>query len=640
MELKVQEATPPDRPPPLSVLKPNDRQRQAIESARPNCVTVAGPGTGKSKVLLWRAQHLVANRGVTPSDIVLVSFTNASVRDLRRTLESEEFAGAKGIRIATFHSLALRSLLRMSSGPSYVFIADDWEEANLIDPFLKRALGLKRVTTATKRRRDYNARWCQATESPTEWLSQRERQEFQRAFLVAKNVFDFTTKGELTYRWWLRLSSERDGTRRDLAIDFRQILVDEYQDLNECEHQILEMLARHGCGVFAVGDPNQSIYETMRHAHPPLCLSFAQRFSESDSVALNETYRCSRAILDAAAALMANEPAAVEVPTISHREVEGTFGPVNYADETAEASGVVAVAARLARQDPPPRILVLVPAKQVGHIISAGLTARGIEHQSSLAPRKTDETDPSRVAKALARLLGNRNDSLAAASAIVLSGPKSHRVENLAALVKVCDSAGCSVAQLLDGTSNALPAQLRGALIKVRQRLEELRAMKPRTQAIAALEAESALENLGRYLLPPHMRRKLEEPVEPGSAADDGQPPPPEEVPPGITVTTYHNSKGLEADIVFLTAVEPDFFENDTRSPITEKRRLLFVGITRARDAAFASYVSRRHGTSHYIAPEAASHRRGPSAFLTEIREQLDIVPISGTQFVQSIARE
>jgi DNA helicase-2/ATP-dependent DNA helicase PcrA len=570
--------------------------------------------------------------------MVLVSFTKASVRDLRQALESDEFAKAKGVRITTFHSLALRSLLRMGSDPSGVFIADDWEEDNLIDPFLKRALVLRRVTSARKRRRDYDARWCQATEDPKEWLSQRERQEFQRAFMVAKHALDFTTQGELTYRWWLKLSSEPEATNKDLGIDFRHIIVDEYQDLNQCEHQILEILGKRGCGVFVAGDPNQSIYETLRHAHPPLCQSFPERFSQPHRVPLDETYRCAPAVLRAARALMAGQPGAAEVPTLSHRDVEGSFVPVNYVDETAEASGVAVVARQLAKQTTGLRILILVPVKQVGEIVSRELTRQGVEHRSVFGHRRSQEPDRERLAKAFARLLGNPRDSLAAATAVILCSAKKYRIENLAALVKVCQTSGQTASQILQGAGHRLPDQLSKGVLRARARLEELASMARVAEAVAALEAESGLEGLTAYLSSPQRRREIDQPAQSDSVGEaEEEVPSLQEVPPGVTVTTYHNSKGLEADAVFLTAVEPQFFENDPRNPPAEKRRLLFVGITRARDAVYISYVSRRYGTSHYVAAQTESHRRGPSAFLNELLEQLDMVPVSGTDFVQSL---
>ncbi len=617
------------------MLTPNDRQRQAAEVDADHCVTIAGPGTGKSKVLFWRAEHLVKSGSCAASDIALVSFTNASVADLRETLAAGEFPSAEGIRLTTFHSLALRSLLRMGSTNSTIFIADDWEEACLLDPYLKRTLGLPTVVQARSRRGDYDARWCQATENPEEWLDAADRRNFQRAFMAAKQTLDFTTRGELTYRWWLKLSGEPAASNADLGIDFEHILVDEYQDLNECEHSILEILGQREVGVFVAGDPNQSIYEGMRHAHPELCLSFADRFTSAENVVLNETYRCSPAVLEAAAALMNGQPGAAEVPTISHRPAGGCVVPVNYTDEKAEASGVSVAASNYARHQSDARILIVAPNRKVGGLVSGLLTQLDVEHQVSLRSTPILEPDTARLARSFVRLLGNAGDSLAAATAIILSGTKKHRIDNLNGLVKACEEGQKNTSALLADTPHELPDQLAKAVATARTKLAELKALSTQ-EAIGSLESESGLEGLEAYLQPAHQRRAVEELADSGESEEkiDDDMEEGEEVSAGITVTTYHSSKGLEADIVFAMAVEPAFFEADARSAPAEMRRLLFVGMTRARDGLYTSYASRRYGPSHYISTGQGSHRRGPSAFLAGVTEHLDLDTLSGTQFV------
>jgi DNA helicase-2/ATP-dependent DNA helicase PcrA len=125
-------------------MNPNARQAEAIASTRRATVVIAGPGTGKSKVLLMRAVELVSCRGSDPRRAVLLSFTNASVNDLNETIEKDAFAAARGTRVTTFHSLALRTLMKVRAHGK-VYIADDWEEATLIDPLLKSALGIRDV---------------------------------------------------------------------------------------------------------------------------------------------------------------------------------------------------------------------------------------------------------------------------------------------------------------------------------------------------------------------------------------------------------------------------------------------------------------------------------------------------------------
>ena len=542
--------------------------------------------------------------------------------------------------MSTFHSLALRCLIRNDPDQPSVFIADDWEERFLIDPFLKGALRLRNVKSATKRRRDFDARWCQADENPDEWLSQAERREFLRAFTLVKNALDFTTRGELTYRWWHMLSNEPAASNADLAIDFRHLLVDEYQDLNECEHQILEILGRRGVGIFVVGDPNQSIYESMRHAHPELCETFAERFDNTGRIILDETYRCPTEVLNVAMALMDGYVGAAGVPTTSHRPAAGEFRIVNFVDESSEATGVAAVANALAQSLPQERILILYPVRQVGREVSKALTTFKRAHTFTAPAVNEWEPDEQRLGKALARLLGNPQDSLAAGTAIVLSGPKTKRAEVLGLLIGTHAVGKLKACELLEAETASLPDVLARAIGSVRVRLHELRGMAIE-DAVKKLEADFGLQRLDLYLLSGEQRHRLEQLAEMGdlvetNSEEDGDEAEVEEVPPGITVTSFHSSKGLQADTIFLLAVEPNFFENDERSSPDEKRRLLFVGVTRSLNRLYISYVANRYGPGSYVTPGPHRSRQGPSDFVRRLRESLEINPQDGTDFVQS----
>lgn len=566
--------------------------------------------------------------------MVIASFANASVDDLAQTLATKvEFAPARGVRLSTFHSLALRSLVRMTAGHPTVFIADDWEEENLIDRQLQISLGLKTIVKARKARRDYDARWCQTTD-PSDWLDQNNRRDFQRAFDAVKGSFGFTTRGELTYLWWRRLANEPGASNNDLAVDFEHVLVDEYRDLNECEHEILELLAKRGVDVFVVGDPNQSIYSSMRHAHPELCESFADRFADSGTVTLNETYRCPDAVLEQARILMEGTPGYEGVPTISHREVRGEVTFVNFADETAEATGVAFVVNQMANTLPATEsILVIAPNRRIGAMISSQLTALGLTHAWKASPKKTAVPNRSRIAKAFARLLSGAADSLAAATAILLyGGTTADRRSNLSGLVKVFETSRKNAHDVLTAGAD-LADPLASAVAKTKRRLDELTAMDV-PAAIAALEKASGVAGLDKYLLPAHQRQRLEHLANEPEVddADDGEHAAVPD-PSRVTVTTYHSSKGLQADHVFLTAVEPVFFEDDSFSTPEERRRLLFVGMTRAETQLTVCYASRRYGPSRYMTP-GGWPRRGPSMYVQALLKRLGKPALSGTDFV------
>ena len=241
----------------------NKQQREAIASDSPNGCVVAGPGTGKTRTLLGKALQLIEEEEVPPHRIRIVNFTNAGIYDLRRTVGGDERYSAIDPRtIRTFHSLALSALTRVdaTSVPNPLVILDDWEERIFIDEFTKSKLNLTDIRQARKIRGDYDARWCIASEEIDVWLSEGSRRDFESVYAAMKDVLGLTTRGELTFLWWRYLRSHADVERFALGVDADYILADEYQDLNECEHEILQLLAENGVHIFAVGDPNQSIY--------------------------------------------------------------------------------------------------------------------------------------------------------------------------------------------------------------------------------------------------------------------------------------------------------------------------------------------------------------------------------------------
>ena len=301
---------------------------------------IAGPGTGKTYCLLHKALQITEEETTTADRIRVVNFTNAGVRDLRRKVETQaEYASLNPETITTFHSLALRALLRVRARgvPRPIVILDDWEERFFIDEYAKHRLGLRDIRQAKKAREDYNARWCLAREDIDDWLSQDSRRAFEDAYATVKEVLGCTTRGELTFLWWRYLRSLAAPDPSTLSVEADHLLVDEYQDLNECEHEILEILANSGVRIFAVGDPNQSIYESLRHAHPELCWTFPNRIEPSEFNILDESFRCPSAVLRLAAALMGSA-GGIPDPNLSPNEGESQV--LEFPSDGGEITGV------------------------------------------------------------------------------------------------------------------------------------------------------------------------------------------------------------------------------------------------------------------------------------------------------------
>ena len=339
-------------------------EQQAAISASSHAALIAGPGTGKTRTLLAKTLQLIEDESATAGRIRLVNFTNAGVRDLKRKVRADSaYASISQDQITTFHSLALRSLLSVESRaiPSPLVILDDWEELHFIDRLVNAELSLGDVRKARRLREDYNARWCQATTDVTKWLN-NERRSFERFYRVSQEALQFLTRGELTFVWWNHLHATPGARPEELGVTYSHLLVDEYQDLNECEHEILRMLTKVGVTVFAVGDPNQSIYESMRHAHPEFCAAFPTRVAGGTLHILDQSFRCPATVLEAGAALLDHRQG---IPDPRKASPGGEVRLLRFVDDNGEVSGLAQLARSQVSNVPRRRVLVAVPTRSV-----------------------------------------------------------------------------------------------------------------------------------------------------------------------------------------------------------------------------------------------------------------------------------
>ncbi len=596
----------------------NDLQKEAIRNSSQNRAVIAGPGTGKTMTLLRKALQLVEDR--PPAHLRVVNFTNAGVHDLRRKVATQpEYAPIRARNITTFHSLALRALHATPSPlvPIPLVILDDWEEATFLDQLAKEHLGLRDVREARKLREDYNSRWCIASEEVDEWTSDGSRRAYQTVYQQAKDLLGFTTRGELTFQWWQHMRSVPGGSKAELGFDSDYLLVDEYQDLNECEHEILQMLSAAGVEIFAVGDPNQSIYESMRHAHPELCWDFPKNVSPGDVAVLQQSYRCPQRVLQYGAALF---PDPKGVPDPEQSPSVGEVHVLSFPDDSGERSALARLAASYLGSDSAARIIVAVPARRLAREIAGAIRELGIEVDDRTKGDPPENLN-CRLARALFRLMKEPNDSVAAATAIVLHCAPTTRDKRALELLLLAHSRSFRVAELL-ASGGSVSGAIGTAINKVRHILEELENTGDVAVAISTLTGCEFAAPVDEEHADSDNLEVTSSPVEPGK----------------VTIMTLHGSKGLEAEWVFLPAVEPGYFEsNEVGAKKEERRRLLFVGVTRALQGAYITYAQRRYGSLRYMDRTTSSARKGASGFVIEACDRIGIPPENGVEYISKL---
>ena len=284
----------------------NPAQREAVLHVDGPLLVVAGAGSGKTRVLTHRVAHLIRAHGVKPNEILAITFTNKAATEMRERLERTLGGMARAIWILTFHAACGRILRReaerLGYRPSFT-IYDQADQVRLVKACLEE-LGKdpKRFTPRGIHHQISNAK--NTLVSPDEYLQRvssfwdqtvAEVYALYQRRLAASNAVDFDDMLMLTVELFERFPD----ARRHWQHAFRHVLVDEYQDTNHAQYRFLQLIAGEHMNLMVVGDPDQSIY-AFRSADIRNILDFERDFPGAVTVALEQNYRSTNAILEAA----------------------------------------------------------------------------------------------------------------------------------------------------------------------------------------------------------------------------------------------------------------------------------------------------------------------------------------------------
>ncbi len=303
----------------------NPQQREAVETTDGPVLILAGAGSGKTRVITYRIAHLIENLGVMPESILAVTFTNKAAAEMVERVE--KIVGGLSVAkpvISTFHSFCVRVLRRDVEAlriPSTVpgqlpightknfVIYDEADQQSIVKSVMKRMgiddkeltprIALGRISWAKNHMLDPQEIYLQSADPKTEKIAhiyEEYRKELRKA-----NAFDFDDLLLEALRLLKSVAAVRDYYKRR----FQYILVDEYQDTNRPQYELMRLLAGTRHNLCAVGDEDQSIY-SWRGADIRNILEFEKDFPEAKIVRLEQNYRSTQSILEAASAVVAN----------------------------------------------------------------------------------------------------------------------------------------------------------------------------------------------------------------------------------------------------------------------------------------------------------------------------------------------
>jgi DNA helicase-2/ATP-dependent DNA helicase PcrA len=619
----------------------NQEQRAAVEHGDGPLMVLAGAGTGKTRVLVHRIARLV-ECGTEPWAILAVTFTNKAAGEMRHRLRHLLGEAADAMWIGTFHATCARILRRYAEkvGLTRSFVIfDDNDQVRLVERLLKEAaldaeVSPRTVLSRIDRAKNRNVDPRSIKTGIYDDVIERIFPEYQ-AQLAKENAVDFN---DLLLKVLELLG--REDTGRRLKLRFRHVLVDEFQDTNRVQYDLVRQFAEATRNLTVVGDDDQSVY-SWRGAEPRNLLDFDRDFSDAKVIKLEQNYRSTQTILDAANAVIAKNLDRHEKSLWTDRGAGETIEIYQAGDERGEAYFVAQTIRRLLDEGPmsPNDIAILyrtnaqsrvleehlraarVPAKVVGAVsFFERKEVKDVIAYLRLLGNPAADSAFERVVNVPARGIGETTVERLRAAARA-NGTGLYEAARLAARGEV---AGLGAAprkklhgfvELMTGLQDVIAAGVSVAetIIQVVDRS----GMRAKLEADSSAEARDRLGNLAELV---STASDFDDEVEAGGGAGGGGFGPDDEDAEGaeagrrgtvddflerialssagdqsaseqVVLMTIHIAKGLEWPVVFLTGLEDGLFPSmreregtSEDAALEEERRLAYVAITRARE--------------------------------------------------------
>jgi len=644
----------------------NEAQQRAVTTVEGPVLVVAGPGSGKTRVLVHRIAWLIEECGVLPEQILAVTFTNKAAREMRDRVE-RLLAGraVSGLVMGTFHSFGAR-LLRQNPGlvadrlgllPNFL-IYDDADQLDLakraviavgLDPKQVAPRRMLSRISAAKSLLLTPDEFAAAAETYDDEIVARVFREYQRALRKA-NAVDFDDLLALP----LALFDGAPGLLASYQERFRHVMVDEYQDTNRVQYILVSALAEKHRNLFVVGDPDQSIYG-WRQADIRNILDFGQDFPDATRVDLELNYRSTRRIVESADRVIRENTQRIDRRLRTENDEGAPIVLRELADGGHEARFVVDEIRRLTQHGgrSGDDVAVMYRTGAQSRVLEEAFRVSDIPYRIVGGVRFYERKEVKDVLAVL-RLLHNPADEVGLERVIGNMpigrgiGPKALDAVRLWAsvnggttldgFVALAPGAASSSAPELSGTARSAATRIGAVFAKLRaaateKSLPELFDLVVDLTGYAAAFDHNDEEEMQRWANVLELRSDLEKydvlpPAEQlptyleqvslvsdvDLMEDDGR--------GRVTLITLHSAKGLEFPVVFITGVEEGLLpisraveaEWGDPLPMEEERRLFYVGITRAEELLYLTYAGGRAVYGRYQ-PAVASR------FLVQIPE-------------------
>lgn len=625
--------------------KLNDKQREAASQIDGSILILAGAGSGKTRTITYRIAHMIENVGISPYSILAVTFTNKAAKEMRERVEELVGGIAKACTISTFHSFGMR-LLRMYANkvgynPNFT-IYDTDDQKRIVKAILKgQNLSINGVKLTERDLVSMISKIKEQIKTLDEYSVMNKQivevyDKYNRA-LLESNAMDFSDILLNTYKLL-----QKPEILEKVQNKYKYIMIDEYQDTNNLQYKIIDLIARKSSNLCVVGDENQSIYG-FRGANILNILNFENNYNNAKIIKLEENYRSTTTILDAANELIKNNKSSKD-KKLWTQNGKGDLIKVLACDNARdEVSRIIEIIKKnhqngIAYRD----MTILYRTNAQSRLFEEGFLRYNIPHKVfggvsfysraeikdiiaylSIIVNPQDELNLQRIINVPKRKVGEKGIEK------IITYARENNLNLLEALSYIKEISGLTVV----GKEKILE------MYDIIKELKDLSYTETASCIVQTLidkikyidyikenysDAEARIENIDEFknsilelenVVGELRLNEYLENVSLISATDDL-----EEKSDYVKLMTIHNSKGLEFPIVFLVGFENEIFPGSRamfeEKEMEEERRLCYVALTRAEKKLYLS-----HATIRFVYGQ--DRLSTPSVFLKEIPEKL-----------------
>ncbi len=616
----------------------NDRQKEAVVNTDGPMLILAGAGSGKTKVLTTKVAYLIEEKNINPNNILAITFTNKAAKEMKERIFKLEGNSAFYIQISTFHSFGLKILKEncellgyeknftiLDSDDSLSIIKKIMKELN-IDANKYNPKAIKNVISNNKNEIIDPEKYSLYVNTDFDEIALEVYRKYEKSLKI-NNAVDFDDLLILP----LKLFNNNPGVLQKYQEKYKYVFIDEYQDTNEPQYILSKMISAKYKNITVVGDADQAIF-TWRGANYKNILNFEKDYKDAKVVLLEENYRSTKTILNAANNVIKNNKVRKEKNLWTQNEEGSKITYYKAFDEKDESNYVVNEIKKLIEKGVNPKdICVLYRANAQSRTVEEAFLTSNISYNIVGSYAFYNRKEIKDLIAYLKLIYNNKDDvSLLRVINYPKRGIGNKAIENLAIKSNVLDK---SLYEVIDS----------GKELDFKNMIEEIKkeeshltltelidmvldksGMKKSLEDEKSIEADIRLENLEEFksiakameinegiVSLEELLDKLALVSDVSEQKNDNE--------DKVTLMTMHAVKGLEYDYVFIVGVEEGLFPHsnslESNDELEEERRLCYVAITRAKKKLYLI-----NARSRILYGKVSSNV--PSRFINEISDE------------------